>query len=632
MNKTFIIAMIAWGGAQTLIGAERLPLEAPPLTVTAPPLVAAETLTAYGGSVSVVSREQMDNAGAGDLPSALRRISGVSISRFTLLGAFGGADGGAIYVRGRGTGRPGTDITIYQDGVPRKVGVWDHPLMDVMAIDHAERISVYKGPQPAVHAGGFGSVDIESRRRALPGFETEAEVTAGERRTLTERLHHGGRMEGLDYYTGFSHKETDGHRPHSAAELQSLYGHVGAALGDGLALSAQVTVTDNWVEDPGITGQPVPQRDRFATQTVTPSVRLDNKSERTDGFALVYYEDGQIRWDKDHIGAPDTPAGASDTDWENYGLRMAQTLHVNPVNLQLSLDAGSEGGSTENRTLSGAVPFAYKGRFETITPGAAADILWDLAPGWTVQPSAGVRQYTHSDFPDETAPHAGVVVRGAGWTFFGNATRGVSYPGVYAIGVAAATLERMEAETLDHLEAGLQWHSTDENVMLGFSLFRDRTDNLLQWTPEGLVNVGSADVDGAEITAHLRPCERLALYAGLTLLDPKAEKTPRAPEWMASLGATLAVTRKLQLQADLDAVAPQYSFNGRAAQGERSMAEKVDSYTVGNLQIAYTPISTEQMRLTVFAGCDNVADVSYETLAGYPLPGRFYNAGVRMAF
>ncbi len=606
------------------------PQEAPTITVTAPPLVAEESVTAYGGSVSVVSREQMDNAGATDLQSALRRVSGVTISRYTLLGAFGGADGGSIFIRGRGTGRPGSDIKIYQDGVPRKVGVFDHPLMDTLAVDHAERISVYKGPQPAVSSGAFGSADIESRRRTLPGLETEAEVTAGEHGTLTGRLHHGGRLDGLDYYGGVSYKESDGHRPHSAVELQSLYGRVGGALGRGFSLSAQVTATDNMVEDPGIKGTPVPVRDQYATKTVTPSIRLDNQSERTDGFALLYYEDGQIRWDKDRIGAPGTPPGASNTDWENYGLRAAQTLRLSPASVQLSLDAGSEGGSTENRTISGAVPFAFKDRYDTITPGLAADVVWEAIPGWTVQPSAGVRHYMHSDFSDETAPHAGVAVRGAGWTFFGNAARGVNYPGVYAPGIAASTLDRLEAETLDHVEAGAQWRSRSENAMLGLSLFRDRTDNLLQWTPAGLLNVGSADADGAEITAHLRPCDRLALYAGITLLDPEDSRTPRAPDWTASAGASVSVTRRLQVHADVDAVAEQYAFNGRAGDGERLTAEEVDRYTVGSLRITYTPVLAEKGRVTVFAGCDNIADVSYETQAGYPLPGRFYSGGVRV--
>jgi len=623
LSGALLLAALTAAGAQ----------EAEPLLVTAPPLLEENLVTPFGGSVAVVGRGQMDNAGAQDLQAALRRLPGVSISRYSLLGAFGGADGGSIYLRGRGTGRPGSDIMVYNDGVPRVVGVWDHPLMDAVAVDHAERIAVYKGPQPTENSGTFGAVDITSRRRHAPGLETEAEVTAGEHGTLTGRLHHGGRSaEGFDYYAGLSHRETDGHRAHSSARLQSLYGRVGSSLNAIFALSAQVTVTDNRVEDPGVVGQPVPVRDEFATRTVTSAVRLDNRGESLNGFVLVYHEDGQIRWDKDFINGPGTPPGASNTDWENYGFRAGQTLALAPFNLHVLLEGSSEGGEAENRTVSGMVPFAYDDRYETLVPGVAVDVVVPFDSGWTLQPSAGVRGYFHSEFDHELAPHAGLTARQGGWTLFASAARGVNYPGVYASGIAAATLDRLEAEVLEHVEAGVQWQSAEEAVSLGISAFRDRTDNLLQWTPQGLVNVGSADIDGVEVSAGVTPHRHLALYASVTLLDADDPKTPRAPEWSASAGATLSITKRLQLHADVDAVAGQYAFNGRDGQAVRANVEKVDAYTIGNVRVSYAVPVGDDLRLTLFAGCENVADVSYETLAGYPLPGRFYSGGARVAF
>lgn len=606
--------------------------EAPVMTVVAPPLVMEERVTDYGGSVSVVGREQMDASGAYDLQSALRKVSGVTISRFTLLGAFGGADGGSVYLRGRGTGRPGADITIYQDGVPRKVGVWDHPLMDSLALDHADTLHVYKGPQPAVHSGTFGSVDITSRRRVTPGTETEISVMAGERQTLLMRMHHGGYQDGFDYYGGLAHQETSGHRPHSAAELQSVYARAGAPLGKGFSLSAQVMATDNQVEDPGRVGFPVPERDRFGTRTVTTSARLDYQSERLDGWMLAYYEDGQIRWKQDRIGDEGSPAGSANTDWENYGLRTMQRLRFAVMDVDFGLEAASEGGTFENRAVSGFVPFSYEDRYRTITPAAGVLTSVSVASHWRLQPSLGLRYYSHNVFSDKTAPYAGVVLQGKEWTWFANAARGVNYPGVYASGVAAATVDQISAETLDHIEAGVQWRSPQERLMLGMSLFRDETDNLLQWTPAGLVNAGSSDVQGVEVVAHVRPCERWALYGSLTVLDPSEDKTPRAPEWSASLGVLLSLTSRLNLYTDLDAVASQYAFNGRAGAGERIQAEKVDRYVLGNLRLSYQPSWFGKERVTLFAACDNVGDVTYETLPGYPLPGRFYSGGVKLAF
>ncbi len=635
IRLTAVLVIALAGGAVNGAGADESVapvLEATPVVVTAPPLVDQERVTGFGGSVSVVSRTQVEDAGAQDLPSALRRVSGVNISRYTLLGAFGGADGGSVYVRGRGTGRPGSDTMVYSDGVPRKVGVWDHPLMDVLAVDHAERISVYKGPQPAISSGSFGSVEIESRRRQEPGIETEAEFRAGEHATLGGRLHHGGMDDGVDYYGGAAYRESDGHRPHSAARLQSLYGRVGYDLGEVFNVSAQVLVSDNQVEDPGVAGRPVPVRDEYRTRTVTSSMRLDNRSEGGHGYSLVYHEDGQIRWDKDRLAGPDSPAGESNTDWENYGFRLGQTLALEPFHLHGSLEGASEGGETWNRTLDGMVPFAYEDRTETLVPGGALEARLEVGGGWSLQPSAGVRGYFHGQFDQEVAPHAGLVLKNAGLTLFANAARGVNYPGVYATGIAANTLEQLEAEILDHGEVGAQWQGIDARLMLGITVFRDRTDNLLQWTPGGLLNVGRADADGVEFTTQVHPLRILALYASLALLDPEQEKTPRMPAWSASAGASLTVTRRWRVHADVDAVDRQYAFNGRDGLAGRAQVEDIDRYVVGNLQLTYSPEVFEAVRITLFAGCENIADVRYETLAGYPLPGRFFSGGARVLF
>ncbi len=603
-----------------------------PVVVTAPPLVSEVEVTRFGGSAAVVSRAQIDGMGAQDLQSALRRIPGVNISRYNLLGAFGGADGGAVYIRGRGTSRPGSDIVIYSDGVPRKVGVWDHPLMDVAVIDHADHITVYKGPQPVYNSGVFGSVEIESRQRRRRGYVSEAEVSAGTYDTVASRLHHGGRTEAFDYYAGFSHRESNGHRPHSGATLQSLYGRIGGAIGDVISLSALISATDNKVDDPGAAGMPVPVRDRFATRSVTTSIRMDNRHEGVGGFVLVYHEDGQIRWDKDRVGGPGTPPGASNTDWENYGFRVWQTLAWEPFNFHAGVDGASEGGKSENRTVAGMVPFAFKGRYETLMPGAAVDVaLGSGEPGaWSFQPSAGLRGNVHSEFDYKLAPHAGLVARKTGVTLYASAARGVNYPGVYAAGIAAPVLEHMEAETLDRFEVGANVNSKKEGIIFGISCFRDQTANLLQWTPQGLMNAGSADVDGVEVSVALNPHDQLALYASVTWLDPENPKTPRVPDWSASAGVALSLTHRMQLHADIDAVSRQYAFNGRDGEATRAEAEKIDRYAVGNVRVSYSPVMMESGRLTLFAGCENVGDVKYETLAGYPLPGRIFNAGARI--
>lgn len=67
--------------------------------VVATPLIEGNRVTDYASEVTVVTGKQIENSGTLDLPSALRRVPGVNISRYNLIGSYGGAEGGAVYIR-----------------------------------------------------------------------------------------------------------------------------------------------------------------------------------------------------------------------------------------------------------------------------------------------------------------------------------------------------------------------------------------------------------------------------------------------------------------------------------------------------------------------------------------------------
>src|SRR3989339_388522 len=149
------------------------------IVVTASPITQCESVGKDGGNVSVVGRTQIERLDAKELPSALRQVPGVTISRYNLLGSYGGESGGSVYIRGEGTGRPGSEIKIYSDGAPRESGVWSHPIMDMVPVDFADSVSVFKGPQPQSYPGTFGAVNIETLRRQKFGYESEVNFGYG---------------------------------------------------------------------------------------------------------------------------------------------------------------------------------------------------------------------------------------------------------------------------------------------------------------------------------------------------------------------------------------------------------------------------------------------------------------------
>ena len=101
------------------------------VVVTASPIAKEERFTPDGADVTFVGSEQTSRLVAQDLPTALRNVPGVSVSRYSPIGAYGGAQGGSVYIRGTGESRPGSSLAVFQDGVPAVGSFFSHPLMDL---------------------------------------------------------------------------------------------------------------------------------------------------------------------------------------------------------------------------------------------------------------------------------------------------------------------------------------------------------------------------------------------------------------------------------------------------------------------------------------------------------------------
>jgi outer membrane receptor protein involved in Fe transport len=615
-----------------VVGPSPVPVDESPVSDRVPiPVAQPDKTTAFGGTVSSVDRNQFEALNALDLAGALRRVPGVGVSHYNLVGAYGGSDGGAIYLRGRGTGRPGSDIALYQDGAPREAGVWSHPLLDVVPLEFADRIDIYKGPQPLLQGGTFGSIDVTTRRAQPEGPRVMVDGVVGEHGLRGASVQGGDVVGDADYYAGLSQREADGHRPHSDGETRATM--LRGGYDGGMATLAYIFLhTDNWAHDPGRIDEPTPERDRYESRTYTHVIRYDYGWEEATGYASLYYEDGKSRWQKDQLNGEGTPPGDSNSDWINYGFRSGGEFTAGESTVvSAGMDWGREGGGTESVTLSGEVPLSKHKRYGTISGGFGVRHPYALGD-WVVMPSAGFRAYWHSRYDSEFAPQLGVTAAGDhAWSLFGSYARGVHYPGVYVAAISAPTADSVAAETMDHVETGLAYRPSTLPLTLRLALFRDEASHLLQWTPLGLVNLAESNSTGAELTGSGALGRHCSVYGGLTWLDPDDEVTPRMPDVSATLGLNVVCFRSIRLSLDAQYVGEQYAFNGRVDESGRNELEPLDDFILvgGRLAYAFTPGETQA---EVYLACENLTDEDYAYQAGYPMPGRTFSGGLRFAF
>jgi len=605
--------------------------ELPPVVVVGNAIIDENIIELTGFTITRVSGRQIEDLNALDLPSAMRRVPGVMISRHNLVGSYGGGEGGAVYIRGMGAARPGASVQMLQDGVPKFVGVWTHPLMDLLSVDHLEHIDIYKSPRPVLWGNmSFGAVNIISRRMHEKGTKTNISAMYGGNETFSTVFNHGGKAGGFDYYLGASSKGTQGHREQADGQMRHYWGRAGYSFNDTWDASLIFHGSNNWARDPGPVGGAAPKRARFRTEDYLLDLTLTNSGEVLNGFIKLYSDDGRINWEQWNAGA-DTWFD-SNTDYLNRGVRIRQNILLRPeTELTLGLDYESYGGEFvelhPDPARSKRMPSKY---FYNTAPYAGISHSFALAGGLKLTPSAGVRFNFHNVFENETAPEAGMVLSSDKWNLHFNFARGFNYTGVYSVWFYKTAwhyqedaYRELQPERVKHYELGLQYHPHPV-ATLDFSIFHDRGENLLRavWPPPpppSFANIGEFEKTGFEASVNLAFSRRAAVFAGLTLITTDPENFPQAPAYMVSLGGNFHLLRDLQLSLDFQAVGERYVENLRMGRN----FGKVDSYAVANAKLSYNlrPFSGPGGLIKIFLAVENLTGTDYEHKPGYPMPG-----------
>lgn len=646
MLKRIAISLAGVGLAMSALAAEDTgkpdepAAELEPIVVVAPAVIEGNQVNRFGSQLSVVTEDQIKDLNAQDLPSALRRTPGVIISRHNPIGSFGGGEGGSIFIRGQGSSRPGAEILTLVDGIPRFVGVWTHPLMDVMSIDIAREIEVYKGAQPVLLGNmAFGGVNVLTKRRTAPGYETSLEAGYGAYDTWVEALDHGGRIGNWDYYLGQSFRKSDGHRDHADGELQSYFGRLGHRLSDEWDLSLTLNYTDNYADDPGPEDNSAARDGRFYTDDLFSVVTLANDCEWGRGYLKAYWDRGDIDW----VNQDGTPGTDTLTDWDNYGVRARQTLLPwDGGELMLGMDLDFITGEVDFLTAGIQTGEFDREPFRLLSPYAAFSQRIGPEDGLHAIPSIGFRYFDHGEFDGEFAPQAGLVVNYKATQVHASYARGVNYPGIFARTNSEQFLpgdnrwEDLSAELVDHYEIGVS-QGLGERVQVGVTLFHDDgKDRIIVDLPPPFPptwqNVEDFRTRGVEATISARPMQDLTVFAGVTYLDTEPEDLPYSPKWSGSVGLNYRFLERFQVSVDGLYVDRQHVDSQARREGDTNNST-VGDYFLLNAKLSYDlPGPRDRVNCRLFVAAENLTDRDYEYKAGYPMPGANLMAGMTLTF
>jgi vitamin B12 transporter len=226
-----------------------------------------------------------------------------------------------------------------------------------------------------------------------------------------------------------------------------------------------------------------------------------------------------------------------------------------------------------------------------------------------------LRSDRYSDFGSASTWYAGYGWRFApAWRLSATASTGFNAPTFNDLYYPFGGNANLRPERVRSAEVALQW--TVEGHELRATLFNNRfTDLIASDTFFNRMNIGHARNRGIEFSYRGR-IAGFGVQAGLTAQDPiDLDTGNRLPRRAAGL-ANLALTRDVgawQFGGDL-------RYSGNRPDGVRQLG----SYAVLDLTAAWV-VSRE---IKLFARLDNVADRDYETVYGYRQPGRGIFAGL----
>ncbi|MDK2126959.1 TonB-dependent receptor [Parachitinimonas caeni] len=607
--------------------------------VTARAVVEEIRLDAFASTAAVVGEAQLRDQNALDLTSALRRTPGVQISRYNPVGAFGGDQGGAVFVRGMGLSRPGSEIKTSIDGIPFYMGLWNHPLLDLLPVSAMRSVRVEKGPQPQHSGNRFASINLETRRAGAEGVQGDMRLSAGSHRTLSEQASLSGRQGPVDFVLVQGHAESAGHRPNADGRLDNLLAKAGWQLDPHWAISGTLLAVDNRAGDPGDARLPAPaQAPQYRTRAHLLSAALSHQHGDWQGQLSVFHNEGDGDW----LYQP-APDGDGYNHFSLSGLRWQE--HMAPWTdgrLWLGLDIERLGGDARFQRVAPAPSSRFDAPgFHLVSPYLAISQRLALNADWSLQPSLGLRVYRHSEFASETAPHLGLQLQSGTLTWFANYARGVSYPGLETPLLASLipplgnSWKRLNAETLHHTEIGLQW-AAQAATRLDISLFSDQLNNRYVFgfppdvpPPPQFINLGDYRMRGAELALQHDLDRHWRLFGGLTLLDPSIDNLPYTPRRALTLGLNGQIG---PVRLALDA---QYQSETRALNRAR-VAGASNLQTVGSFAVVNARLGWLLPRLgkkgEVFLALDNLLDRDYTYRPGYPMPGRSAQLGLAASF
>ena len=614
LYKTALLGAVAMGTSLVAV-AQETPQEDTRLdTIIVDGSRLDQTLTEIGSSVSVITSEDMDELGVDFALDAVATAPGVTINQ-------NGAFGGSASVRIRGASSDQTLVLI--DGVPVSDptgtgGGYNFAYLDT---DNIERIEVLKGPQSTLWGSdAIGGVVSITTKRPTDGLSGSVFGEYGSFNTVRGGAAISNANDAGDFRIAATGLTTDGiskadedngNTEDDAYDSQTIAARGGLNLPGSVRLESSLLWSDAESEydsySGGAQGNVADGDEVTNSETLSGTITL--KAPLFDGLL-----DNLVQVGYSDIERENRSNGVQSyhTEGDRALFRYQGTLNINEAN---KLAFGAEREETSANSDESSVDSLFA--------------LYEFKPVDDLTLTGGLRMDDHETFGSETTGRVAaawtatdqLVVR-ASWA------QGFKAPSIfqstYICSFCGLTEpnRNLKPETSEAYDIGVEWHSADQRLMLGATLFDQETENLIDFSfTAGYDNIAFVESQGVELVGAYTFTSWLNVSANYTYIDAEdgdGNELARLPETSAN------VTVSFDPEGPFSG-AVLVRYNGEEA---NTNGTELDSWTRLDLTGSYDLND----KVELYGRIENVFDEDYQQILGYGTPGTSGSLGLRLRF
>jgi len=581
------------------------------------------------GSVTVITKEEIEESGAVDLGEALEKVGGIKIRDYGSMGA--ATD---ITIRGSTP----SQVLVLIDGRPTALPSLGTTDLTLYPVDNIERIEVVRGPFSSLYgADALGGVVNIITKDAPEKPTTEFDLSYGTFNTQIYQMSYGAKKGKFGYFITGGKNSSDGDRKNSGCDGKHLATKLSYDISEDAKLSLSLGYLYQSLDVPGSLSWPSPnahQNDEKDWADLTYNLKL---GESSDIMAKLFFNRHWLEYKNPHIFFPSD----SETKVNQVGLELQQNLSLNEMNL-LTYGVAHKRDEVEVDDKIKDTSMIGGGKELSTTGIYLQDEINFEALPLTLVP--GLRYDAPSAYEKRVSPKMSALYKLREKTSIrasvGQAYRAPTVDDLYwyedwGWGMGCFGNPDLKPEKSTSWDLGVE-HQFNGKVLARTTYFRSEVKDLITWAEDPVgswhyvaTNVDKALIQGVEAESKFQFSPEIFASLSYTYTDARNKGETYYDKYLRyqpkdKVDCTIGYENKNGFKAGIgvEYIGSTYSDQ------DNTETRKLNEYTLLSARVSKTIGKYAEVYLVG----KNLTDEEYQVYRDYPMPGMSVTGGIKVKF